>query len=361
MNCKKCNNEIDNDSKFCTYCGEKVEIKNNLLNEFNTIETNQVNEKTFDTENEILNNKKTTTLREFYFSSDESIGKKEFFFRGFLPVSCLVILSLILFKALNSSDIVKDFEPIAYIFYLFMCLFIFISMINISIKRLHDTNNNAWWSLLNLIPFLNLLLLLFLIIMPSKKNIYGNTSNYNLNSLRIFLAILNTIFIFILLLINGFTNIILDKKLNENKQITFSEEQFKEKFKYLETKSFYELLDLGFKGDVDAQVCLGNWYYEQKKIDESIVWFEKASNQGHPYAQYLLGNIYVNIKHNQEKAYILYEKAALQGIEEAQYNLGMLGITKGDLISAKEWFKNACTNGLKDGCIQYDLLKEMGY
>lgn len=63
-----------------------------------------------------------------------------------------------------------------------------------------------------------------------------------------------------------------------------------------------------------------------KKYLKGVEWTRRAAEQGHPFAQYSLGNFYRHDtrQRNEEEARIWYQKAADQGYIEAQYSLGTL-------------------------------------
>jgi len=56
--------------------------------------------------------------------------------------------------------------------FLFMLLFllIFLGMLYITIKRLHDINMNGWWAIVNISPLSNLIMVLICFFTPSSKN-----------------------------------------------------------------------------------------------------------------------------------------------------------------------------------------------
>lgn len=61
-----------------------------------------------------------------------------------------------------------------------------------------------------------------------------------------------------------------------------------------------------------------------KKMLKGVEWIRRAADQGHPFAQYSLGNFYHYEQRNKKDANIWYQKAADQGYIEAQYSLGTL-------------------------------------
>lgn len=46
---------------------------------------------------------------------------------------------------------------------------IFLPTLSLTVRRLHDTNRSAWWLLVILIPAIGLLILLFLLALPSEE------------------------------------------------------------------------------------------------------------------------------------------------------------------------------------------------
>ena len=74
------------------------------------------------------------------------------------------------------------------------------------------------------------------------------------------------------------------------------------------------------------------WLYEQgegvnQDSFKAFEWYQKAANEGEPYAQYNLGVF---------------------------YNTGK-GVRQ-DYVQAKEWFGKACDNGKQNGCDMYKKL-----
>jgi len=94
--------------------------------------------------------------------------------------------------------------------------------------------------------------------------------------------------------------------------------------------------------------------FNSLKPDESRVmlqifkYWQEASLQDHPAAQYNLGCLYERgrfVNKDVEKSISLYRKAAIQGFAQAQFSLGFLyeqgcGVDKSDTIAAK-WYRKA--------------------
>ena len=121
-----------------------------------------------------------------------------------------------------------------------------------------------------------------------------------------------------------------------------------------------ELSPLAEKGDVEAQLILGDIYSGVRGIPQdqakAASWYRKAAKQGSAPAQTLLGVMYesgIGVPQDDKEAISLYYKAAEQGFAEAQYNLGGiyergLGIVvQADLVQAHKWFNLATTAGFE--------------
>ncbi len=418
MICKKCNKTIDDDSKFCLYCGEKVEIQKEIesskdeQNSENKIsdenislnkkeisegeKIKQTTENLISDENISSETKKVSekenikTFSDFFYSHHGSIGRKEFLFRGFIPLTMLLIF-LIAIPNISLSIFTTYFQikgetiaPIGFFkflnyFVIALSFFLFVIISNISVKRLHDTNSNGWWAMLNLIPVINFFLLLFLILAPSKKdNIYGIKSDYNLNSRKILLSIFYIFIIFVLLVMNGLSKGITNNNLNERAEKSAKYEEKKQPIqdnaKVVENqqlKEFNDTLALAQQGDVVSQSMVGLKYYfgdlieyfgntVQKDYTKAFYWLEKAGNGGSLEAQYSLGVMYSNgegINQDYKKAIEWFEKAASKDYSEAQYNLGVMyakgeGVQK-DFKKAIEWFEKAASKDYSEA--QYNL------
>ena len=109
MICEKCNKNIDDDSKFCSFCGNKIEkkveevyidkLKQNISDEIELSKNEELKDSGEDEKN-----LKSMGFYDFYFNYKGSIGRKEFFFRGFLPLTIIeLLLSISIFITVNLS------------------------------------------------------------------------------------------------------------------------------------------------------------------------------------------------------------------------------------------------------------------
>lgn len=65
----------------------------------------------------------------------------------------------------------------------------------------------------------------------------------------------------------------------------------------------------------------------EKDAEQAFFWYEKAAMQGHPLAQLMLGDCYLEgkgVQKDDEEAAYWYEKAAVQGNEDAKKRLSEL-------------------------------------
>ena len=110
------------------------------------------------------------------------------------------------------------------------------------------------------------------------------------------------------------------------------------------------------KGNVNAQVNLGNCYYFGEGVvqdkAQAVKWFQKAAEQGDADAQANLGNCYYSgegVAQDKEQAVKWLYKAAEQGNADAQVHLGTCyalgeGVTQ-NLNEAVSWFQKAAEQG----------------
>lgn len=110
------------------------------------------------------------------------------------------------------------------------------------------------------------------------------------------------------------------------------------------------------QGDPWAQYSLGDMYYNgqgvEKDIHEAVNWFRKAAEQGHAEAQFRMGEAYYNgwgVKKNYKEAIKWYQKAASHEIPQAQTALGTMyyngtGVVR-SYFNAVWWYSQAAEKG----------------
>lgn len=150
---------------------------------------------------------------------------------------------------------------------------------------------------------------------------------------------------------------ILNEKLNESYLILDSNKQnnnIHQAIDLLKQVALYNgIYDKQIKCLVQtAQFTLGELYWNgyDNKIapndEQAIYWYSLAGENGHPFAQFWLGNAYCTgqrVSQDHEKAIYWYRKAANMNIAWAQYHLGVyLSLEDyGDLKEAFFWMKKA--------------------
>lgn len=102
------------------------------------------------------------------------------------------------------------------------------------------------------------------------------------------------------------------------------------------------------KGHVEAQNSVGSALQAEEKYSEALVWFERASAQGHALATNNLAFLYdlgQGVKQDRRKGFELYSRAADLGWAESMWNIanmygaGQLGEI--DMVSACIWTTRA--------------------
>ena len=102
---------------------------------------------------------------------------------------------------------------------------------------------------------------------------------------------------------------------------------------------------------------------QQRQMDEVVLLWEGAAEQGHAPAQFNLGLLYYHgrgVDVNYKKAIEWFEKAAEQGHANAQYNLGTMydlgdGVDQDDSM-AMRWYAKAAAQGHEHAQAKIDLI-----
>ena len=101
-----------------------------------------------------------------------------------------------------------------------------------------------------------------------------------------------------------------------------------------------------------AQYALGKLLQSQKRMDEAVFWYEEAAAQDNPYAAYRLGKLYLQgeqVPKDAATALAYLTQSALQGNQYAQYTLGKLYLTGQDVAQDPEqaynWFWESAAQG----------------
>ena len=85
-----------------------------------------------------------------------------------------------------------------------------------------------------------------------------------------------------------------------------------------------ELRKMAERDNVNAQVALGDYYYNSQNYNEAVRWYRKATTKGNTEATYRLGLCYEKghgVQKDNKTALLWYNTAAKQGNQEAQKRL----------------------------------------
>lgn len=118
-----------------------------------------------------------------------------------------------------------------------------------------------------------------------------------------------------------------------------------------------EQVELWFRRAAEAghdfsQYALDKLLQSQKRMEEAVSWYEKATAQGNLWAAYRLGKLYLegkNVPKDTAKAVEYLTDAAQEGNQYAQYTLGKLYLTGEDVTRDREqaysWFWESASQG----------------
>ena len=100
-------------------------------------------------------------------------------------------------------------------------------------------------------------------------------------------------------------------------------------FGSLSAQGVAELEARAAKGDVEAQVALGDYYFEGENVDfaKAAEWYMKAAQQNDPKGQYGLAYCYflgAGIKPDLDEALVWFKRSAGRGNAQAHSYLGFM-------------------------------------
>jgi len=352
MECQKCNNTLDADSKFCPHCGA-------VVSEEVIVHIND--EKVI---------KKEVSFKDFFFNAKGRTRRQEFFFRAFMPLSVLNVLLIVLARAIEYFQVMGKIQSndsiVLYVLVFAFSIIVYYFTIIASIKRYHDMNMSGWWSLLFFIPLVNFIALFWLFFSGSKNenNDYGAKNGvYNLTVVRWFLMIVQIALLFILMALFGLLNPkYIDVEKNTAISTTSTEKQA-EKQDMLEQTVNSNACD---GGDMTDCYNLGRMYENGDGVKQdkfkAVEFYTKACDGGHAAGCFTLGFRYdqgEGVKQNYFKAVELYAKACDGGHAVGCLSLEFMHANgegmKQDYFKAVELYTKACDAGDAKGCFNLGL------
>jgi uncharacterized membrane protein YhaH (DUF805 family) len=158
-------------------------------------------------------------MKEKMFAFKGRMNRKNYIILSFLPILIILISAIpIMIKIFSMGNEVYDIGDTIFIpTYFGLLLSIWISLA-INVKRLHDVNMSGFFVILNFIPYINILLWIFLMIIKGSngENKYGINTDINDNKViyRILIGIIFTFIISIIMVMPFFVKALVDTHLN---------------------------------------------------------------------------------------------------------------------------------------------------
>ncbi|MBN8682297.1 MAG: toll/interleukin-1 receptor domain-containing protein [Chitinophagales bacterium] len=124
------------------------------------------------------------------------------------------------------------------------------------------------------------------------------------------------------------------------------------------------------QGSIEADFKLGEIFFEgingvTKDMVAAEIHYGKAAQKGHSDAQLMLGYLYSNIKKDVKSAMRWYEAAAAQNNRVAEFNMGVIFENgengKPDQALALEWYKKSAAHGYPEAINRLKKLNISGY
>jgi uncharacterized membrane protein YhaH (DUF805 family) len=213
--CTKCGAENQDDARFCRSCGSALNRESNSpIN--NTAEPRNL-------PNEVLLTDQEASFAKFHYTAKGRVGRKEFFFRWFMPYITLLVGLTIGANLIIMQETESSASLAALMIILLVIVVLFFSQVVIGIKRLHDINASGWWSLLWFVPLANFILLLVLFFKPSSTSTvqkFGTqVGRYTQTPLRWVLFVIQLIFFLVLLPVMTLTTAITENETPNNQSL----------------------------------------------------------------------------------------------------------------------------------------------
>ena len=101
--------------------------------------------------------------------------RREFWIFFLFNLLAMVLLAFVEAMIITGTGVEPDFDPESSVLVNLYLLFIFIPMLAVTTRRLHDIGNSGWWQLIGLIPFIGALVILLMMMTKGDEgeNKYG--------------------------------------------------------------------------------------------------------------------------------------------------------------------------------------------
>lgn len=130
----------------------------------------------------ILKKRSIKTIRYKYFSFNGRIGRMDYFLRGIILCSAIMLTTLALvfingFTKFSHTLEVMNFDEAIIPFYCITFPFHLWSNACLATKRLHDLNMSGWWCIAHFIPVLSFFIEIFLLFFRGTNGVNKYGSN----------------------------------------------------------------------------------------------------------------------------------------------------------------------------------------
>ena len=173
MFCHKCGSKIKDGTKFCPKCGTMLSNRGSKKKEMLNTNVQQLKTKIEHSGFNIISLYKKyylDTIRNKFALFKGKATRKEFWYFtlfDFATLFALFLFDVILVKIVGARSSIYTFYNILGFLFLFGLL---IPRIAIGVRRLHDVNMSGWFYLVNLIPYLGIILFLWAAVQPSRSS-----------------------------------------------------------------------------------------------------------------------------------------------------------------------------------------------
>jgi len=206
---------------------------------------------------------------EFFFLTKGRISRQEFFIRGFIPLTLLLVMNGTLLNVLNifilNNQIEYSWLTQVKLISILLYFTIIYMAICVAIKRFHDYNKSGWYVLFLFIPLVNIFVTSILIFKnTSATDTKYDTiiSTYKMNGPRWALLVFNLILLFISIIALGLSkNITLPSHQDDNSKdsMYFTSEKYsldRSTISIIQSKNY--ILKIDTLGRIYSKILLNN-------------------------------------------------------------------------------------------------------
>ncbi|MFI7503134.1 protein kinase [Streptomyces sp. NPDC049687] len=106
------------------------------------------------------------------------------------------------------------------------------------------------------------------------------------------------------------------------------------------------------EGRIGSMLALADWYMQQKRDQDALVWFWRAAEAGHPHSMLATAQLLAKDARRNGDALHWFRKAAAAGNTEALYQLGRRMAQEGNQAAALGYFRGAGDKGHMNSMVE---------